>query len=356
MINIIIPMNGASLYETSSDFIYPKILTEISNKTIFEYSQEIFTTLKEEKKIIYVVPKVKLDTLGLKTIIHIISNNEAKIVTSLAPTKGAVCSALMAIDEINLDEELIISSADHHINDDLQEILQDFRNDDTDAAVLCFESVHPKWSSIKLNDKNHVIQAAEKISLSRYAIAGFYYFRKGHDFVEAAKNTIRKDSSTEDNFYLSSCLNELILAGKKVSHRLLADSIYHNFYDAHAIKAFERRHSQKNTSSSIKKLTEGYVKAFAEKSLAQVMDYFAPSASLTDPSHSLIGKEQIKTMLLDLFTQVKDLSFIAKNILIDQKKSIIEFELTLDNKKFKGVDMIDWNNKGKITSLNAYLY
>lgn len=53
MINIIIPMCGESLYETSDDFIYPKILTEIANRTLLEYSQDIFDTLKEEAKNIY---------------------------------------------------------------------------------------------------------------------------------------------------------------------------------------------------------------------------------------------------------------------------------------------------------------
>ena len=53
MINILIPMSGENLYETSSDFIYPKILTEVANKTLLEYSQLIFDNLRDEKSYLH---------------------------------------------------------------------------------------------------------------------------------------------------------------------------------------------------------------------------------------------------------------------------------------------------------------
>jgi ADP-glucose pyrophosphorylase len=354
MINIIIPMSGASLYETSSDFMYPKILTEVSNKTLFEYSQEVFSSLDEQKQIIYVVPKEKLNKLGLKTIISIISNDEGRIVPLSGMTKGAVCSALMAIDQINLDEELIIASADHYINDDLQNIVNDFRSKESDAGVLCFESVHPKWSFVKINSDNLIVQASEKIAISRNAIAGLYYFRKGSDFVEAAKNLIRKDNCIDGNFYLSACLNELILMGKKLTLRKLSDRVYHNFYDAHAVKAFELAHIA--GKSNLSELTEKYVEAFDKRSLHDVMDFFDKNASLVDPANSLIGHNSIRDMLLKLFNESKELSFTAKTILVESKKSVIEFELVIDGNMLQGVDIISWNNNDKISALNAYLY
>lgn len=135
MLNIIIPMSGASLYETSADFIYPKILTEINNRTLLEYSQDIFATLTEEHKSLFIVPADKLTKLALGNIIELISPS-AVIIPLQGMTKGAVCSSMMAIDEINLDEELIISSADHYINDDLQQVLDYFRSLEADAGVL----------------------------------------------------------------------------------------------------------------------------------------------------------------------------------------------------------------------------
>lgn len=353
MINIIIPMSGKGLYETSADFIYPKILTEINNRTLLEYSQEIFSTLTESYKSLFIVPSEKLSQLALGKIIELISP-DAIIVPLQGMTKGAVCSSMMAIDEINLDEELIIASADHYINDDLQKIIEYFRQSDADAGVLTFESVHPKWSFVKTNENGLVTQSAEKNAISRNAVAGLYYFKKGSDFIEAAKEIIRKDNSIDGNFYLSSSLNELVLKGKKIVMRPLRDSVYHNFYDAHAVKAFEMAHV--NPVPAIKQLTEKYVTAFDNKDLHSVMEFFDHNATLIDPGNHLIGRENIRNMLVDLFTDAKVLKFDAKNILAEGEKSVIEFELTFNDKVFRGADVIEWDNKGHIVKLNAYLY
>ncbi|PHM66420.1 sugar phosphate nucleotidyltransferase [Xenorhabdus sp. KJ12.1] len=239
MINIVIPMSGRELYEISGDLIYPKILTEVLNKTLFEYSQEIFETLKEKSNRIYVVPIEKLNNFGLEQIIKTITNNNSKIIPLLGQTRGAVCSCLMAIDEMFLDNELIITSADHYINDNLQDILNDFRRMKADAGVLTFESVHPKWSFVKVNNQGCVIQAEEKKAISRMAVAGLYYFKKADDFIYAAKNLIRKRGEINNNFYISSCLNELVLLGKLIKCRPLNDPVYHSFYDINAIKSFK---------------------------------------------------------------------------------------------------------------------
>ncbi|RLR17264.1 hypothetical protein D8L93_10890 [Sodalis-like symbiont of Bactericera trigonica] len=354
MINIIIPMCGQSLYETSDDFIYPKILTEVANRTLLEYSQDIFNTLKEEARKIFIIPQGRLKELGLKTMIETISDSTGIIIHLQGDTKGAVCSCLMGVDELDLEAELIISSADHYIKDDLQSIIEYFRSQQADAGVLSFESVHPKWSFVKLNADKQVVEAAEKISISRNAVAGLYYFRKAKDFVSAAKSTIRKDNCVGGNFYLSSCLNELVLKKKKILLRPLANAIYHNFYDAHAVKAFAMSHDKH--LNSVGKLTEQYVQAFNTRSLQSVIEIFDRDASLIDPDNHLIGRENIREMLLRLFSACNPFAFVAKSVMTDGYKSIIEFELQLNEKILRGVDIIEWNQKGKIVKLNAYLY
>lgn len=361
MINIIIPMSGKSLYETSADFIYPKILTEVNNRTLLEYSQEVFLSLNEDYKTVFVAPSEKIKDLALDKIIELISPS-AKLIALQGMTKGAVCSSLMAIDELNLDAELIIASADHYLNENLQQVVDYFREMEADAGLLTFESVHPKWSFVKINADGFVIQAAEKSAISRNAVAGLYYFKKGSDFVEAAKNLIRKDNSIDDIFYLSSCLNELILKGKKIVTHPLKESVYHNFYDAHAVKAFEVSHgnladnSNEHPDKSIKKLTEKYVAAFDQRSLHDVVEFFDRNATLVDPSNHLTGIENIRNMLVNLFSTAQDLAFKAKSILADENKAIIEFELTLNGKLLRGVDIIEWNKSSKISRLDAYLY
>ncbi|MGC5890509.1 nuclear transport factor 2 family protein [Enterobacter roggenkampii] len=353
MINILIPMSGENLYETSSDFIYPKILTEVANKTLLEYSQLIFDNLRDEKNLIYIAPEDKLNTLGLKSIIQTITDGKGKIVALQGQTKGAVCSCLMAIDDLSLDDELIISSADHYIDDNLQRIVNDFRAMDADAGVLTFESVHPKWSFVTLNEHGAVVQAAEKKAISRTAVAGLYYFKKARDFVEAAMNLIRKDGDINGNFYLSSCLNELVLLGKVIKCRPLQDAIYHNFYDAHAVKSFEL--AQTSLSNSVKQLTNSYIEAFNSKDIEECLFLFSDDAVLVEPNKTFTGKDEIKELLNDIFVNNSKLQFRADNIIADDSKSAIKFTLELTNEIVHGVDFIEWNSAGKIHKLTAFL-
>ena len=352
MINIVIPMSGQNLYETNNGFAYPKLLTEVANKTLLEYTLEIYKSINDEHKIVYVAPSEKLNKLGLKSIINTISDKKGKIVALHGTTKGAVCSCLMAIDEIDPDSELIISSADHYIEENLQEVVDNFRSMTCDAGVLTFQSVHPKWSFVLLNDNDEVIQAAEKDPISRNAVAGLYYFKKASDFVSAAKNLIRKDSSIDGSYYLSSCLNELVLDGKIIKVHQLNNSVYHNFYDAHAVNAFGM--SLKNDTSIINDFTKQYIDAFNSKYIDEVMQMFEDNASLVEPNETFVGRENIKKRIADIFNS-PELKFSANAIVCQQNKSVIEFRLTLGDDVIKGVDVIEWSRNNKIAKLTAYL-
>lgn len=352
MINIVIPMSGQNLYETSNGFAYPKLLTEVANKTLLEYSQDIFKTLAEDHKVIYVAPEGKLNKLGLKSIINTISDKKGKIVSLHGSTKGAVCSCLMAIDELDPDSELIISSADHYIEENLQEVINDFRGMTCDAGVLTFQSVHPKWSFVLLNESNEVIQAAEKDPISRNAVAGLYYFKRASDFILAAKNLIRKDSSIDGSYYLSSCLNELVLAGKIIKVHQLNNAVYHNFYDAHAVNSFSM--SLKDDTTSVNELTKRYIEAFNSKDIDEVMRFFEKDSTLVEPQQSFEGKESIQDRVSDIFLS-QNLSFVASAITCTLNKSVIEFKLTLGKDIIKGIDVIEWNHNNKIAKLSAYL-
>lgn len=345
-------MSGQNLYETSNGFAYPKLLTEVANKTLLEYSQDIFKTLTENHNVIYVAPAEKLSKLGLKSIINTISDKKGKIVSLHGSTKGAVCSCMMAIDELDPDSELIISSADHYIEENLQEVIDNFRAVTCDAGVLTFQSVHPKWSFVLLNKDNEVIQAAEKDPISRNAVAGLYYFKRASDFIAAAKNLIRKDSSIDGGYYLSSCLNELVLAGKIIKVHQLNNAVYHNFYDAHAVNAFSM--SLKNDTSVVNEFTKQYVAAFNSKNIDEVMRLFEKDAVLVEPDQSFDGKENIRSRVSEIFLS-QSLKFVASAVTCQLNKSVIEFKLTLGDDVIKGVDVIEWNHNNKITKLTAYL-
>ena len=158
-------------------------------------------------------------------------------------SKGAVCSALMAVSHISNETPLIIANSDQIFEGQLEELISQFK--DSDAGVVTFESVHPRWSYVRLDEKQRVIETAEKRPISRHAIAGLYYFKHGSDFVTSAMRTIEKDSSFNGNFYISSTLNEMILMDKTVGIANIEAGKYHTFYTPKKIEEYEAKLSRR---------------------------------------------------------------------------------------------------------------
>lgn len=156
---------------------------------------------------------------------------DASIVAIRKRTAGAACTALLAIGEIDLDQELIVVSATDHADIDYAEVVQSFRDRGADAGVLIFDSLHPRYSFVRLDEEGWVIEAAEKRPISRSANAGFYWYARGRDFFDSVKTMILKDAKVNGAFYISPSLNELILEGRKIAAHPIATSQYHPLKD-----------------------------------------------------------------------------------------------------------------------------
>ena len=237
MINILIPMAGQSLYFSENEFPFPKPLIEIGQRTMIEHVIENLSSADKNFQFIFVLGNADCRKFHLDNTLNIITENQCRIVRLNSETKGAACSALMAISHIANDSPLIIANSDQLFDDSLMDLIAQLQ--EADAGVVTFESVHPRWSYVRLDEQGFVVETAEKRPISRDAIAGLYYFRHGSDFVEAAMGSIRKDSSVNGNFYVSSTLNELILQGKKIRVAKVATQRYHTFYTPHKIKEYE---------------------------------------------------------------------------------------------------------------------
>lgn len=151
----------------------------------------------------------------------------ANVIAIEGDTAGAACTALLATELIDNEEPLVIMNGDELIDIDFREPLNFFSNRGYSAGALVFDSVHPRYSYVKLDEEDLVVQAAEKDPISRIATAGFYWYNQGKDFVCAAKTMIKKQYVHHVPFYICPVFNELILAGKKIGVYLIDKSNYH---------------------------------------------------------------------------------------------------------------------------------
>ena len=221
--NIIFLMGGRNSTAPSND--YPIYLSEVNNHLILEnqiqYVQKVFP-----KNIIFCFRHQDIEQYHVDFIVKALTDN-AKIVTLNGLTKGAICSALMASEYIDNNEELILCSMDDKVDTPLQEIVDKFRSQECDSGVVSFRSVHPRYSFVKTDEDGKVCEFSEKRPISTQALASIYYFRKGSDFVDCAKNVIRKDNTINGAFYISQTLNEMILRQKKIVIYSIDNKLFH---------------------------------------------------------------------------------------------------------------------------------
>lgn len=212
--NVLILAAGSAKFNNSHDSGYPICLTEIQGSPIIEsHANQVIAA--GAKKIILALREEEVKKFHLENVVRMISE-KAHLVEVPGNTAGAACTALIAIDHINLDEELLIINSDEWLDMKFEEVLNNFRINRFDAGVVYFASLHPRYSFVRLDENAMVIEVAEKNPISKNALAGFFWFQKGYDFFRAVQNMIRKDARVNDNFYIAPALNELILDGAKI--------------------------------------------------------------------------------------------------------------------------------------------
>jgi dTDP-glucose pyrophosphorylase len=135
---------------------------------------------------------------------------------------------------------LVIANGDQVFATDVAEAVRDFRRRNLDAGTIVFDSVHPRWSFVKLDPEGLVVEAAEKRPLSRKATAGFYYFRRSRDFVEAAQAMIRKGASVNGSYYICPSFNEMILKGSRIGVFEIPREKYISLATPQAIEDYEQ--------------------------------------------------------------------------------------------------------------------
>jgi len=239
MLNILIPIAGKSSFFNEVEYQFPKPLIEIKGKSMIEMVIKNLETIKEDKKFIFIIKSQECDKYHIDLVLKLLVGGRCEIIKLGNDTKGAACSSLMAIEHIDNDEELLICNGDQILEQNFNEILNTFRRGKTDAGVICIESIHPRWSYVRIDKNKNIIETAEKKPISKNAIAGFYYFRTGKMFVSSAMSIIRKDANTDGNYYIAPTLNEMILLDKKIRKYDIDSSKYHSFYSPQKIKEFE---------------------------------------------------------------------------------------------------------------------
>jgi dTDP-glucose pyrophosphorylase len=235
---IIIPIAGESHF-IDSDYYYPKPLIDINDKPLIQYVIESLNLIENNIKFCFVLLESICNEFNLdKTLLQIVPT--CTIVKLKSKTKGSLCSVLMTTGVISVDEEIIIANSDQIFKSSLSPVITKFRNDNLDAGIVTFESVHPRWSFAIIDNDNNVLETAEKRAISKNAIAGIYYFKNFKTFLLGAFDSVLNEDYYNDQIYISSSINQLILKNKKIKSHKIKNDDFISFYTPQKINEFER--------------------------------------------------------------------------------------------------------------------
>lgn len=237
--NVVVLMSGDSRLFAEAGYVYPKSLIEIAGRPMIEHVLTSYAPLAElGARFTFVVRSEESSRYHLAAILRLMMP-EATVIESPKPTGGAACSALLAVDVIDSEDELVLCNGDQVIEVDLNSVVTGFRGRGLDGGILVFDAVHPRWSFVKVDAEGQVIEASEKRPISRLATAGFYWFRRGADFVAAAQSMIMKEASVNGAFYVCPSYNEMILSQARIGICRMEAGRYHSLANPSSMQDFE---------------------------------------------------------------------------------------------------------------------
>ncbi|BDI28881.1 glycosyl transferase family 2 [Capsulimonas corticalis] len=237
--NVLLLMAGSSDAFKDAGYLYPKNLVEIDGLPLIQRVMDSFAPLRQtDSQMIGLVRREENEHYHTGDVLRLL-DPPATILTVPSETAGAACTALLAIEQINNDEPLLIANGDQILTADLPAIVDDFRNRGLDGGIVVFEAVHPRWSYVQCDADGYVIETAEKRPISNMATAGVYYFARGADFVWAAMEMIKKDAHVEGRFFICPSYNELILRQAKIGVSKIPRKSYFSLTNPQGVQSYE---------------------------------------------------------------------------------------------------------------------
>ncbi|GAA4679990.1 glycosyltransferase family 2 protein [Frondihabitans cladoniiphilus] len=214
MLNIVIPMAGAGSRFAAAGFVDPKPLIKVRG---VEMIRVVIDNLapSAEHRFVFICQSEHVAAYGLEEKLQRWAPGAA-VLTVDGLTAGAAATVLVAEELIDTDDQLMIANSDQFVSVDIDSYLDTMESAHLDGLIMTMTADDPKWSFVGLSDDGLVTTVVEKQVISNEATVGIYNFRRGSDFVRAAKAMIERDERSKGEFYVAPAYNDLIAEGQRI--------------------------------------------------------------------------------------------------------------------------------------------
>jgi capsule biosynthesis phosphatase len=207
--NVIIPIGGQGKRFSDFNYSLPKPLIKSLGKSIILRCIDSLSIDIDD--IIFIPYRQDLDKYNFKDIITNEFNYKFKFIPINFETRGAAETVLFALEQMTNDELnnlTIVVDSDNVYNDN---IVNDIKRIN-DSVVFYFEdkNTKPIFSYIRLDSYGVVTDIKEKFKISDNACSGAYGFKSGNLLKKYIIKTIKNNSKSNNEFYMSSIYNTML--------------------------------------------------------------------------------------------------------------------------------------------------
>lgn len=131
------------------------------------------------------------------------------------PTAGPIYSILMSLEQASMDIELLILGPGLPADSPLQEMITKARDSGNDGCI----AIHGELSTdlpCAVEDQGGISHVAWNRPAAGRRLAGFHWFRRTRQFVEAAEKAVLRHATAPGTLELGAAWNEALLSGMRV--------------------------------------------------------------------------------------------------------------------------------------------
>jgi len=152
---------------------------------------------------------------------------KAEILSVAKLTEGQACTCEVGLKDIDPDAPLLIGACDNGMVFDSAKYQALIQDPNVGGVIFSFQH-HPASAAnpqmygwVKVDGNNTAESVSVKVPISDtpkedHAIVGAFYFKKARYFQEALKTLVQKNIRVNNEFYVDSLMNEMILQNHTV--------------------------------------------------------------------------------------------------------------------------------------------
>jgi len=221
---IIVPMAGTGQRFVDKGYVDPKPIIRVNGKRIIEYILDMFS---DDDEFVFICNNDHIDNTNLGEILYELKP-DSKIYFMPQHKLGPVHTVKTIYDEIDDDEEVIISYCDNPYLWDRDDFMKYIRENELDGCVLTHTGFHPhtlantKMAFVK--DKDGLLEKIKEKEcytdnpMNEHASTGIYYYRKGSYVKKYFEEMVERDINYNGEYYVTLVYNLLVEDGLKVGY------------------------------------------------------------------------------------------------------------------------------------------